>query len=77
MGIRLCVSFLLSKTFFHLNPADASFGLLWFSVVLLGLGRCFGSRIVLTLGFGADMMKVYAKRIEVLATKAVTAKVWD
>lgn len=51
--------------------------MLWFSVVLLGLGRCFGSRIVLTLGFGADMMKVYAKRIEVLATKAVTAKVWD
>lgn len=39
-------------------------------------GRFFGLRIVLTLGFRADMMKVYAKRIEVLATKAVTARVW-
>ncbi len=39
-------------------------------------GRFFGLRIVLTLGLRADMMKVYAKRIEVLATKAVTARVW-
>ena len=75
MGIRLCVS----GSWGSLLPfvgCRMSFALYFEGSDLFSIYCFVFLWVVLTRRLPTDMMKVYARRIEVLATKAVTAKVW-